>query len=130
MKIFGIVLTFFILPPLSEFLDQPQINITHVNISELHFELDANPPANFEIIFESNSRNEPINKRVNAFKILHQDRLTLTRTSYLIRFAKLSEQEMGDYLIIARNSMNTTYGEFRLQSKQLPVILALSVFEM
>lgn len=102
---------------LLNFSDAPQINITYQDQTELHFKLDANPPANFEILFESNSRNEPINKRINTFKILNQENTSTRMKSYIIRFPKLSEQEMGNYLIMARNSINTTYGEFKLQCK-------------
>ena len=103
--------------------DAPQISITYVNQSELQFELDANPAANFEILFEASSRNEPTNKRISAFKVLHQERVSPTRIAYTIRFSsKLSEQEIGDYLVVARNSINTTYGEFRPQSEFICVL--------
>jgi hypothetical protein len=95
----------------------PQLIIQSVNQSELKVDVIANPLVELELIHQSNLKNDPINRKMSGFTLKQSNAIDdLNRVHYLIEFAANALLDLGTYHLIARNIINTTVAEFKVQS--------------
>lgn len=89
-----------------------------VNTSELLFDVLANPVASVELHQLTNLRGEPSPRRLAGLQLKQaQAPDDLNRVQYSMRLPKLPDAELGVYQLIARNAVNVTVAELRLQSE-------------